>query len=95
MVHGGLHTLPAVSSPVTLNVLSCPFSYAVGPSVVGRGLHALALCWCMCVGRLLSSRFAAMAHSLPPCIFLIPLQSLVCAQCWSFGHPQQWRSAIG
>jgi hypothetical protein len=50
MVHGGLHTLPAVSSPVTLNAPSWPFSYAMGPSVVGRGLHALALCWCTCVG---------------------------------------------
>jgi hypothetical protein len=39
MVHGGLHTLPAVSSLVMLNALSWPFSYAVGPSVVGRGLH--------------------------------------------------------
>jgi hypothetical protein len=37
MVHGRLHTLPAVSSPVTLNALSWPFSYAVGPSVVGWG----------------------------------------------------------
>jgi hypothetical protein len=35
---------------VTLNAPSWPFSYAVGPSAVGRGLHALALCWCMCVG---------------------------------------------
>jgi hypothetical protein len=34
MVYGGLHTLPAVSSPVTLNAPSWPFSYAVGPSVV-------------------------------------------------------------
>jgi hypothetical protein len=50
MIHGRLHTLPAVYSPVTLNVPSRPFSYAMGPSVVGRGLHALALCWCMCVG---------------------------------------------
>jgi hypothetical protein len=50
MVHGGLHILPTVPSPVTLNVPSWPFLYAMGPSVVGRGLHALVLCWCMCVG---------------------------------------------
>jgi hypothetical protein len=91
MVHGGLHTLPAVSSLVTLNMPSWPFLYTMGPSVVGCGLHALALCRCMCVGLWhpkagntvpgchmphvppVISQFAAVAHSLPPCLFLIPL----------------------
>jgi hypothetical protein len=53
-----------------------------------RGVIYLAYCS-------LSGRFTAVVHSLPSCLFLIPLQSLVCAQCWSFSHHQQWCGAMG
>jgi hypothetical protein len=39
LTHGGLYTLPAVSSLVMLNMPSWPFSYAMGPSVVFTPWH--------------------------------------------------------